>query len=112
MIGLIGRKVNGKSMLLQILLGKIKPSEGQVEWRNKTDVFLVDQEKQTYTTENVTPLEAALMANWHIPDVPYEVLSGGEKLKIRLAKGFALAPPLLLLDEPTNHLKISKVHSC
>jgi macrolide transport system ATP-binding/permease protein len=106
-IGLIGRNGSGKSTLLQILIGTIKQSEGQVEWENhKTDVFLVDQEKQTYASEDVTQLEAALMAKWHIPDVPYEVLSGGEKLKIRLAKGFALAPHLLLLDEPTNHLDI------
>lgn len=106
-IGLIGRNGSGKSTLLQILLGTIKQSEGQVEWENhKMDVFLVDQEKQTYVSDHVTPLEATLMAKWHIPDVPYEALSGGEKLKIRLAKGFALAPHLLLLDEPTNHLDI------
>ncbi|MFD4818603.1 ribosomal protection-like ABC-F family protein [Peribacillus butanolivorans] len=106
-IGLVGRNGSGKSTLLQILLGHVKLSEGQVEWgNNKTEVFLVDQEKQTYASEHVTPLEATLMAKWHIPDVPYEVLSGGEKLKIRLAKGFALAPHLLLLDEPTNHLDI------
>ncbi|MGE7765526.1 ribosomal protection-like ABC-F family protein [Peribacillus sp. NPDC096540] len=106
-IGLVGRNGSGKSTLLQILLGHVKLSEGQVEWENnKTEVFLVDQEKQTYASEQVTQLEATLMAKWHIPDVPYEVLSGGEKLKIRLAKGFALAPHLLLLDEPTNHLDI------
>lgn len=104
-IGLIGRNGSGKSTLLQILLGHVKLSEGQVELENqKTDVFLVEQEKQTYTAEYVTKLEATLMAKWHIPDVPYEMLSGGEKLKIRLAKGFALTPDLLLLDEPTNHL--------
>ncbi|MFB6803420.1 ribosomal protection-like ABC-F family protein [Peribacillus butanolivorans] len=106
-IGLVGRNGSGKSTLLQILLGHVKLTEGQVEWgNNKTEVFLVDQEKQTYASEHVTQLEATLMAKWHIPDVPYEVLSGGEKLKIRLAKGFALAPHLLLLDEPTNHLDI------
>ena len=106
-IGLVGRNGSGKSTLLQILLGHVKLSEGQVEWENnKTEVFLVDQEKQTYASEHVTQLEATLMAKWHIPDVPYEVLSGGEKIKIRLAKGFALAPHLLLLDEPTNHLDI------
>ncbi len=106
-IGLIGRNGSGKTTLLQILLGNVKPSEGQMEWKNhNTNVFLVDQEKETYEDDQVTPLEAALMAKWHIPDVPYEMLSGGEKLKIRLAKGFALAPDLLLLDEPTNHLDI------
>ncbi|AGK53557.1 ribosomal protection-like ABC-F family protein [Bacillus sp. 1NLA3E] len=106
-IGLIGRNGSGKSTLLKILLGQLNLLEGQVEWKNHhTDVFLVDQEKQTYLSEQVTQEEAALMAKWNIPDVPYEWLSGGEKLKIRLAKGFALAPSLLLLDEPTNHLDI------
>ncbi len=104
-IGLIGRNGSGKTTLLQILQGNIKLTEGQVEWvHHNTDVFLVDQEKKTYSPEHVTQEEAALMAKWYIPDVPYESLSGGEKLKIRLAKGFALAPSLLLLDEPTNHL--------
>ncbi|MFD2442515.1 ribosomal protection-like ABC-F family protein [Bacillus sp. CGMCC 1.16607] len=104
-IGLIGRNGSGKSTLLQILLEQVKPTEGQIEWGNdKTDVFLVDQEKQTYASDEVSSLEATLMTKWHIPDVPYEMLSGGEKLKIRLAKGFGLSPNLLLLDEPTNHL--------
>jgi macrolide transport system ATP-binding/permease protein len=104
-IGLIGRNGSGKSTLLQLLLGPVKPTEGQVEWKiSKTDVFLVDQEKQSYTTNHVSEREAELLAKWHIPDVPYELLSGGEKLKVRLVKGFASEPSLLLLDEPTNHL--------
>jgi macrolide transport system ATP-binding/permease protein len=104
-IGLIGRNGSGKSTLLQLLLGQVNLSEGHIEWeKNKPDVFLVDQEKQTFTSNHITELEASLMAKWHIPDVPYELLSGGEKLKIRLAKGFATSPSLLLLDEPTNHL--------
>jgi macrolide transport system ATP-binding/permease protein len=104
-IGLIGRNGSGKSTILQLLLGQIKPTEGQVEWiKSKTDVFLVDQEKQSYITNHVSEREAELLAKWQIPDVPYELLSGGEKLKIRLAKGFATEPSLLLLDEPTNHL--------
>lgn len=104
-IGLIGRNGCGKSTLLQILRGGLKPTDGKLEWKyDNTEVFLVDQEKQTYTNKQITPLEAALMAKWHIPDIPYDHLSGGEKLKIRLAKGFAQSPGLLLLDEPTNHL--------
>lgn len=104
-IGLIGYNGSGKSTLLQLLRGAIQPTAGQIEWgTHQTDIFLVDQEKKSYASENTTDMEATLLAKWHVPEVPYEMLSGGEKLKLRLAKGFALAPPLLLLDEPTNHL--------
>ncbi|CAG9610154.1 ribosomal protection-like ABC-F family protein [Pseudoneobacillus rhizosphaerae] len=110
-IGLIGRNGCGKSTLLQILLGNVTPTDGELEWGNrKTEVFLVEQEKQDYASQEITELEATLMSKWHVPDVPYEKLSGGEKLKIRLAKGFALAPALLLLDEPTNHLDIDSTN--
>lgn len=110
-IGLIGRNGSGKSTLLEILLGKVKPTDGQVEWGDlQIDVFLVDQEKKDYSSEERTRTEATLMSKWNVPDVPYENLSGGEKLKIRLAKGFSLTPQLLLLDEPTNHLDIDSTH--
>jgi macrolide transport system ATP-binding/permease protein len=110
-IGLIGRNGCGKSTLLQILLGNVTPTDGELEWGNRqTEVFLVEQEKQDYASQEITELEASLLSKWHVPDVPYEKLSGGEKLKIRLAKGFALAPALLLLDEPTNHLDIDSTN--
>jgi macrolide transport system ATP-binding/permease protein len=110
-IGLIGYNGSGKSTLLQLLRGAIQPTAGQIKWGiPPTEIFLVDQEKKSYASENTTEMEATLLSKWHVPEVPYEMLSGGEKLKLRLAKGFALAPPLLLLDEPTNHLDIDSTN--
>jgi macrolide transport system ATP-binding/permease protein len=110
-IGLIGYNGSGKSTLLQLLHGAIQPTAGQIKWGiPPTEIFLVDQEKKSYTSENTTEMEVTLLSKWHVPEVPYEMLSGGEKLKLRLAKGFALAPPLLLLDEPTNHLDIDSTN--
>jgi macrolide transport system ATP-binding/permease protein len=110
-IGLIGYNGSGKSTLLQLLHGAIQPTAGQIKWGiPPTEIFFVDQEKKSYTSENTTEMEVTLLSKWHVPEVPYEMLSGGEKLKLRLAKGFALAPPLLLLDEPTNHLDIDSTN--
>ena len=39
----------------------------------------------------------------------YNLLSGGEKTKINLAKILLKEPDIILLDEPTNHLDIKSL---
>ncbi|ARO62027.1 Putative ABC transporter ATP-binding protein YheS [Bacillus cereus] len=104
-IGLIGKNGAGKSTLLQLINGKIEPSKGTVEWMqmNMTTAY-VEQEIESFISNDVIAKEAELLAKWGVPTNDFHTLSGGEKLKIRLAKGFAENPNVLILDEPTNHL--------
>lgn len=103
-IGIIGKNGAGKSTLLQLINGLISPTKGHLQWLKSGDITYVEQESERYISRDVSAKEAGLLAKWSVPTVEYAVLSGGEKLKMRLANGFAQNAQLLLLDEPTNHL--------
>lgn len=103
-IGIIGKNGAGKSTILHLIKGLISPTKGQLQWLQEADIAYVEQECELYSERDVTAKVAELLAKWGVPTVAYVSLSGGEKLKMRLANGFAQHAQLLLLDEPTNHL--------
>jgi macrolide transport system ATP-binding/permease protein len=104
-IGVIGPNGAGKSTLLQVIHEDLAPSVGQIQWMQQgMSMTMVEQETESHFFGDTTSSEAKLLEKWHVPLHEFQQLSGGEKLKARLAKGFARNADLLLLDEPTNHL--------
>ena len=104
-IGIIGKNGAGKSTLLQLINNDLMPTQGQLQWLEQDlKMYMVEQETESHSFEDKTPLEAKLLEKWHVPINDFSQLSGGEKLKARLAKGLSKDTDLLLLDEPTNHL--------
>lgn len=121
-IALVGANGIGKTTLLRSILGEIKPISGEVERGDYLYTGYFEQEIKS--TNNNTCIEeiwnefphfnqyevrAALakcgLTTKHI-ESKVEVLSGGEKAKVRLCKLINNESNLLVLDEPTNHLDV------
>jgi ATP-binding cassette subfamily F protein 3 len=120
---LIGPNGAGKTTFLRTVLGELPPKAGQVKLGASLKVGYFAQAhkdllpKRTVLQEimSVDPeLRQAEARNYLAlflfqgEDVfkPVEVLSGGERGRIALAKLVLEGANLLLLDEPTNHLDI------
>ncbi|MDN4495290.1 ribosomal protection-like ABC-F family protein [Ureibacillus aquaedulcis] len=104
-IGIIGKNGAGKSTLLQLINGNLPLSNGKINWlQQNTTIEMVEQETEDFTAKHDEAVEASMLAKWKVPPNHYQNLSGGERLKARLAKGLSRNAQLLLLDEPTNHL--------
>ncbi|MGL4571148.1 MAG: ABC-F family ATP-binding cassette domain-containing protein [Clostridium sp.] len=122
-IALIGDNGRGKTTLLNIIMGKLKPDSGKAILGTNVNVGYYDQEQSDLdydktildeiwdafpdltTTKIRTSLGSFLFTG---DDVFKEIknLSGGEKCRINILKLMLSKSNFLLLDEPTNHLDI------
>ncbi len=104
-IGVIGKNGAGKTTLLELIQGEIQPTKGQITFIHKNiRTVMVEQETKSFSAYHSSPSEAKLLSYWNVPENDFRQLSGGERLKARLANGLSKQAELLLLDEPTNHL--------
>ena len=121
-LALVGANGIGKTTLLRSILGEIKPISGTVERGEYLYIGYFEQEVKSSNNNtcieeiwnefphfNQYEVRAALakcgLTTKHI-ESKVEVLSGGEKAKVRLCKLINNETNLLVLDEPTNHLDV------
>lgn len=122
-IGIIGPNGTGKSTLLKTIVGKLPKISGEIKIGHNVDIGYFDQDlglldssKKVFddfyeefpnlTTTEIRNSLASFM--FYGEDVFKEigVLSGGEKVRLKLSKILKKGPNLLILDEPTNHMDI------
>lgn len=130
-IGVIGKNGVGKSTLLEILMGEIKPDSGRIV-RGKTVEFgyfrqdglpmkedkriigiVKDIAEQVQMKKgSMTPAQFLTYFNFNT-NIHYNYfssLSGGEKRKLYLLTTLLKKPNFLILDEPTNDLDIETLN--
>lgn len=120
-VALIGANGVGKTTLLRILMGQLKPDAGNLIYGANVDVGYYDQQQEGLHPEktvmsevwdafprmepgDVRSILALFLFTGEDVHQPIETLSGGEKGRVALAKLMLKRDNLLLLDEPTNHL--------
>lgn len=123
-VAIIGENGTGKSTLLKIILGHLEPDSGEVKLGSRIKAgylsqhIFSDPEMQEETVIDVFRDQVSVSYGearhilarflFYGPDVFQKLssLSGGEKMRLRLAQLMYQETNLLVLDEPTNHLDI------
>jgi ATP-binding cassette subfamily F protein uup len=126
-LGVIGANGLGKSSLLKVILGQLQPTKGEVVLGPRVQINYVDQNRTLIDTqktvwqeigggneyirlgEETLSLRSYLRRFLFTEDrinTKIELLSGGERNRVVLAKTLKQGGNVLILDEPTNDLDL------
>ncbi|MEJ2537476.1 MAG: ABC-F family ATP-binding cassette domain-containing protein [Calditrichia bacterium] len=123
-IALVGQNGAGKTTLTKLITGMLKPQEGNIKIGERVHIGYFAQHRIEELNLKNTIYQEVLetAADSHRPNIrnilglfkfsgddidkKIEVLSGGEKARVSLAKIILSPVNFLIMDEPTNHLDI------
>ncbi|WP_418152519.1 ABC-F family ATP-binding cassette domain-containing protein [Litorimonas sp. RW-G-Af-16] len=127
-IGLVGPNGSGKTTLLKMMMGQMEADSGTIDLGQNLEPLIIDQKREALNPDwnlgealtdgggdTVIVGDASVHVQRYMKDylflpeqvrTPIHVLSGGERARLQLARGFRLPSNLLVLDEPTNDLDL------
>ena len=123
----IGRNGVGKSTLVKVITGQEKPDAGAVQWGHQAVAGYLPQNHDGEIPGGTTAFDwlrqlENKMSNEEISGIlgrmlfqgdermkPTSTLSGGERVRLLLAKLMMTKDNVLVLDEPTNHLDLESI---
>ncbi|KAK6023589.1 ABC transporter, ATP-binding protein [Ostertagia ostertagi] len=125
-IAIVGPNGVGKSTLLKLLTGRIKPLQGELTKHRQVKIGWFDQHANEALNIEQTPIEylstkfnidyqsarknlGTVGLAGHAHTVKIKDLSGGQKSRVALAELALGEPDMLILDEPTNNLDIESI---
>jgi len=126
-IAIVGPNGAGKSTLMNLILGELEPTDGEIARNRNLRVAKFSQHFVDQLTMTDTPVEyiAKIFPEFKLQEVrnklgafnlkgdlhnkPISLLSGGQKSRVAMAEIGLKMPHIFFLDEPTNHLDIQSV---
>jgi ATPase subunit of ABC transporter with duplicated ATPase domains len=130
-IAVVGPNGIGKTTLLKCLAGVYEPDRGKITLGHEVNLGYLPQDHDEgigkadnmtafqwlyqwdpkSTVEEIRGLLGRMLFPSEDADKPVKALSGGETVRLLLAKLTLTKPNLLLMDEPTNHLDLESIRA-
>ncbi|CAH1852127.1 ABC-F family ATP-binding cassette domain-containing protein [Convivina praedatoris] len=131
-IAILSRSDLASTTLMKIIAGEMAPDEGTVTWGvttsrsyiakdlndnfDKQDLVVLDwlrdfAEEEQKDNTSLRGMLGQMLFKGDDALKEISVLSGGEKVRIVLAKMMLLKANVLLMDDPTNHLDLESIQS-